>query len=131
MNKLYYLIAVLIFITACSKKNEDLGIGPVKKVELGEVDKVISEKGMQIFNIKCAMCHAADRTTAGPNLSGITKSQTPEWIMNMILNPEQMAKENETAKSPASKFPMKMANQNLSQEDARAILEYFRSKDSK
>ena len=131
MNKLYCLIVILMLFAGCTKKNDDIGTGPIKKIELGELDRALSEKGMQIFDVKCSMCHAVERTTAAPNLSGITKRQTPEWILNMMLNPEQMAKDNPTAKAQSSKFPIKMSNQNITQEDARAILEYLRSKDSK
>ena len=27
-------------------------------------------------------------------MTGITKRRTPEWIMNMIMNPDEMVKEN-------------------------------------
>ena len=54
--------------------------------------------------------------------------RTPEWIMNMILNPEQMVKENPLAKNLLIEFNgAPMANQNLTKEEARAVLEYFRT----
>lgn len=48
--------------------------------------------------------------------------------MNMIMNPEQMIKEDPIAiqlLKEANGAPM--ANQNVSEEQARAILEYFRT----
>lgn len=46
------LIAVIflsISMSGCSSKKEDIGIGPVKKVELGEIDMALVEKGKQVF----------------------------------------------------------------------------------
>ena len=54
--------------------------------------------------------------------------RSPEWIMNMILNPEVMVKEDPIAKQLLIEYNgSPMANQNLTQEQARSILEYFRT----
>jgi hypothetical protein len=50
--------------------------------------------------------------------------------MNMMLNPEQMTKENPTAKQLFAQYLTQMTFQNVTQDDARAILEYFRSLDN-
>ena len=63
------------------------GIGPVTKVELGPLDPTMAEKGRAIFEQKCAACHHLDERFVGPAIRGVTKRRTPEWIMNMILNP--------------------------------------------
>ena len=48
--------------------------------------------------------------------------------MNMILNPEIMLKEDQLAKDLFMEFNgAPMANQGLTQQEARAILEYFRT----
>ncbi len=62
---------------------------------------------------------------------GVTEKRKPEWIMNMILNPDGMLKDDEEAKKLLAEFAAPMANQNLTEEQARAILEYFRLKDKK
>lgn len=121
--------ASVVQFSCFTNDKDDIGIGPVKNVELSALDKSLAEKGKAIFEMKCRSCHGAERTTAGPNLSGITKNKRPEWIMNMILNPVQMAKENPSAKDLASKFPLKMGDQGLSTEDARALFEYLRMLD--
>ena len=54
--------------------------------------------------------------------------RSPEWVMNMILDPEKMIKEDPLARELLIEFNgSPMANQNLSEEDARAVLEYFRT----
>ena len=64
-------------------------------------------------------------------LTGVTKRRSPEWIMNMIMNPQEMIKQDPIAKQLLIESNMAMmANQNISQEDARALLEYFRKIDN-
>ena len=54
--------------------------------------------------------------------------RSPEWIMNMILNPEEMmAKDPIALKLLAAYNFAPMANQSLTEEEAREILEYFRT----
>ncbi|MGV6845770.1 MAG: c-type cytochrome, partial [Lutibacter sp.] len=78
---------------------DDKGVGPItEKVTLGEIDPALAEKGHQIFKAKCTACHKIGKRYIGPALKGVTQRQSPEWIMNMILNPEKMIVENETAK---------------------------------
>jgi hypothetical protein len=47
--------------------------------------------------------------------------------MNMILNPENMVSKNTIAKELFLEYLSPMANQNLSQDEARTILEYLRT----
>jgi mono/diheme cytochrome c family protein len=102
----------------------------VKSVTLGAVDKNLADKGKELFEVKCITCHRFDSKLIGPPLKGVTKRRKPEWIMNMMLNPDQMIKENPTAKQLFTQYMTQMTFQNVTQEDARAILEYFRSLDN-
>ncbi|MCB9245628.1 MAG: cytochrome c [Flavobacteriales bacterium] len=107
---------------------KDLGIGPISKVELGDaIDESMAAKGKELFDLKCTSCHKTDKRFVGPSLAGVTERREPEWIMNMILNPEQMVAENETAKQLMMEYTAPMANQNLTEEEARSVLEYFRT----
>jgi hypothetical protein len=47
--------------------------------------------------------------------------------MNMILNPEQMTKEDPVAKKLFVEYLTQMTFQDVSEDDARAILEYLRT----
>jgi cytochrome c len=47
--------------------------------------------------------------------------------MNMILNPQEMVERHPVAKQLLAERMTFMANQNLSVEDARAVLEYLRT----
>ena len=104
------------------------GIGPVTKVELGPLDATMAAEGEEIFKKMCSACHKPEEKFIGPAPKGILDRRSPEWVMNMILNPEEMVKYDAVAKQlliEANLAPM--ANQNLTEEQARKILEYFRT----
>ena len=106
----------------------DKGVGPITSVSLGEIDQAMVTEGEAIYKAKCTACHKISKRFVGPGLKGITERRTPEWIMNMILDPELMVKENEIARQLLIEYSAPMANQNLTEDEARKILEYFRTK---
>ena len=106
----------------------DKGIGPIKSVTLAdEIDMEMVATGEKVFNTKCSVCHKPDKRFVGPAPKGIFERRSPEWIMNMILNPEEMVQKNAAAKALLAEYLSPMANQNLTEEEARAVLEYFRT----
>jgi len=110
--------------------SRDHGIGPVDQVELGPIDPAVATQGHAIFDSKCATCHKIEERYVGPALAGVTTRREPEWILNMILNPAQMIQENETAKQLFTQYLTPMTFQNVTEDDAKAILTYFRSVDA-
>ena len=107
---------------------QDKGVGTIKSIALGDIDQAMVTKGEEVYKAKCTACHKISKRFVGPGLKGVTERRTPEWIMNMILNPELMVAENATAKALLAEYSAPMANQNLTEEEARAILEYLRTK---
>jgi len=110
---------------------KDKGIGPISSITLGEVDENLAATGKELFKVKCSACHKMSKRFVGPGLAGVTERRTSEWIMNMILNPEVMVAENPLAKKLLAEYLSPMANQSLTEDEARAILEYFRTVPSK
>ena len=118
--------------TAKASEKIDLtnkGIGPVKSLVLpADIDQSMADKGADIYKKMCTACHRADKKFIGPAPTGVLKRRTPEWVMNMILNPEEMVQSDPLAKELLIEFNgSPMANQNLTEEEARAVLEYFRT----
>ena len=105
------------------------GIGPVKSVTLGaDIDQAMAAKGKAVYKTKCTACHKASKKFIGPSPKGIFERRSPEWIMNMILNPDEMVQKDPVAKALLIEFNgSPMANQNLTEEEARSVLEYFRT----
>lgn len=106
----------------------DIGIGPITSITLGEIDEALVEKGKEVYKANCTACHKIGKRFVGPALGGVTERRTPEWIMNIIINPEEMAKKDPTAKALLAEYMAPMANQNITEEEARAILEFLRTK---
>ncbi|WP_034923816.1 c-type cytochrome [Gillisia sp. CAL575] len=105
------------------------GIGPVKNLELpNEIDQGMVAKGKAGFDSKCLACHKTHKKFIGPAPVGILDRRSPEWIMNMILNPGEMVQDDPIAKQLLIEHNgSPMANQGLTEEEARQILEYFRT----
>ncbi len=118
--KIIFSILILLTILSCKSNNE---------VKLGPIDKNLAKKGEEIFEMKCSACHKIDEKYIGPPIRGVTKRRKPEWIMNMILNPVEMTQKDPIAKQLLAEYLIQMTFQNVSKEDARALLEYFRSID--
>ncbi len=105
------------------------GVGPIQSLSLDpEVDHGLAEQGKDVYDRNCLACHKPDKRLVGPAPKGILERRAPEWIMNMILNPEGMVKEDPVAKQLLMEYNgSPMANQGLTKEEARAVLEYFRT----
>ncbi len=103
------------------------GIGPIKSVTLGDLDQELADQGRAVYKSKCTACHKVSKRFIGPSPKGILERRTPEWIMNMILNPEGMLEKDPIAKKLLAEFSAPMANQNLTEDEARSVLEYFRT----
>ena len=105
------------------------GVGPVKNVILPEtIDESMASAGEELYKIKCMACHKPTKKFIGPAPLGILQRRAPEWIMNMILDPEGMIKKDPIAKQLLIEYNgSPMANQSLTEEEARSILEYFRT----
>lgn len=109
-------------------QDKDHGIGPIKNVELGPLNKKMIDEGKSIFTNQCIVCHELDQKKLGPPLKNITKERTPEYIMNLLLNSTQMQKDNPTVKSLLKQYNnLPMPDPALSQAKARSVLEYLRS----
>lgn len=107
------------------------GVGPVETVTLTEeIDAELAAKGEAIFQSKCLACHNFEQRLIGPALNGVTERRNPAWIINMILNPVEMTQKDPIAKALLEEYGSQMVNMNVTEEDARAILEYFRLKNS-
>lgn len=144
MNRLIIIICLFGFI-ACkgdsqprnSEKTQpaqtseisENGVGPVSELILPDgIDQEMASRGKEIFDAKCSACHKTNKRYIGPDPTGILERRTPAWVMNMILNPDGMVKEDPVAKQLLMEYNgTPMANQNLTEDEARAILEYFRT----
>lgn len=146
LNKYWILIISILLIVGCSKSDKttdevtvteekvvdpmaNIGIGPISNVDLSpEIDQVLVASGKEIYDLKCTACHKSTEKFIGPAPAGIIERRNPAWIMNMILNPDEMTMKDPVARDLLIEYNgAPMANQSLTKEEARAILEYFRT----
>jgi mono/diheme cytochrome c family protein len=106
------------------------GIGPIEQVELGPIDEAVAAEGKTVFETYCASCHKFGERYVGPDLAGVTQRRAPEWILNMILNPEEMVFSDDTAYELLAEYMTQMPLMPVTEDQAFAILEYFRVTDA-
>lgn len=104
------------------------GIGPITEpVSLEEeLDQKLAAQGQELFETKCESCHQMDNKLVGPPLGNILEARSPEFVMNFMLNPSEMISDHPVGQQLLEEYMVEMTYQNVSEEDARAILEYLR-----
>lgn len=137
---LVFLLSIsLIGLSACGGSSSDSSteaadeassqaaqVGPIQSVDVGPIEDALAEKGEEIFKTRCTTCHKLDEEHIGPTLRDVTSRRDPAFIMNMILAPEDMIQKHPTGQELFSEYGTMMTNQNLSEDQARALLEYLR-----
>lgn len=107
------------------------GEGKFTKVELGAtLDAAKAESGNNVYQVKCGGCHKlTEEKLVGPGWSGVTTRHAPEWIMNFITNTDAMIDKDPKVQAQLELCLVRMPNQNLSDDDARNLLEFMRKND--
>lgn len=118
---------------ASTEPSDPKGIGKFKNVELTHpLNEKMVNNGTNVYNVKCASCHKlTNEKLVGPGWKGVTDRRQPEWIMNFITNTEEMLHKDTAALNLLEVCLVQMPNQNLSDDDARAVLEFMRKNDGK
>ncbi|HUZ60062.1 MAG TPA: c-type cytochrome [Hanamia sp.] len=108
-----------------------IGVGKFTHVDLApNVNEALASGGEVIYGAKCAACHKlTDEKLVGPGWKGVTIRHKPAWIMNFITNTEEMLNKDPRAKELLQICLVRMPNQNLSDDQARQILEFMRKND--
>lgn len=103
---------------------ENMNVGP-------GIDDALADSGLKIREVKCASCHkTTNEKLVGPGWKGVTQRRKPEWIMNFITNPDPMIDKDPAVQAQLELCLVRMPNQNLSDSEARAVLEFMRKNDS-
>ncbi|HEY1113463.1 MAG TPA: cytochrome c [Chitinophagaceae bacterium] len=119
--------------TGTTEGTNPKGIGPYQNVELTHpLDEQMVTAGKQVYEVKCQSCHKlTDERLVGPGWKGVTDRRTPEWIMNFTVNVDEMIEKDTAAQRMLEECLVRMPNQNLSEQDARSVLEFMRKNDGK
>lgn len=158
MRKIFTLLALSSLILSCGEKKEEKkegfemnrtkkevkaktasegvpvdldnkGVGPFTDVTFTDaINEEMAAAGKAKFEAICTACHMAEQRMIGPALKGVYERRSPEWVMNMIINPDKMLKEDPIAKALLKEYNNAiMLNQNLNEEETRNLAEYLRT----
>ena len=95
-----------------------------------ELNKPMADAGEKIYGVKCSSCHKlTEDKLVGPGWKGVTGRHTPEWILNFVTNTDVMINKDPKAQALLELCLVRMPNQNLSDDDARALYEFMRKND--
>ena|SRR3989338_5058528 len=93
----------------------------------------LAASGEEIFKAKCALCHTyGEGNKIGPDLKGVTKKRKPDWLKNMIKDPQGwVAKDAEAKKlfEEFKKIPMVVVPA-LKDDEIKAVIDFLKKKDS-
>ncbi|MBS1615822.1 MAG: c-type cytochrome [Bacteroidetes bacterium] len=106
------------------------GEGKFTHVDIGPLNAAMASSGEKVYEVKCASCHKlTDEKLVGPGWKGVTTRHQPEWIMNFVTNTDAMLEKDPKAQAMLEICLVRMPNQNLSDQEARDILEFMRKND--
>ncbi len=103
------------------------GLGPIRDLQLADVDAELAALGETAFTTKCSACHRIDSRFVAPALGDVLARRRPEFVMNMILNADEMVRRHPAVRELLAEFYTPMPTQVRDPEEARAILEFLRS----
>ncbi|MGN6533095.1 MAG: c-type cytochrome [Ginsengibacter sp.] len=107
------------------------GEGKFHDVQLSDkLDPKMAADGDKIYELKCASCHKlTDERLVGPGWKDVTVRHKPEWIMNFVTNTDDMLDKDPKAQAMLEICMVRMPNQNLTDDQAREVLEFMRKND--
>jgi len=87
----------------------------------------IADDGAAIFSAKCAACHTIGKgKTVGPDLKGITTTESHDWLVKWVSSPSTLIKSGDpTATKLVKDYPLQMPDLGLSTSDVEAVLSYI------
>ncbi len=109
------------------------GVGRFDNIKLTHpLDEQMVTSGKRIYETKCFACHKlTTELLVGPGWSGVTSRRTPEWIMNWVTNTKVMLDKDQAAQADMAVCLIRMPNQDLTDQQARDVLEFMRKNDGK
>jgi len=83
--------------------------------------------GMQAFESKCLACHSVGQgKKLGPDVAGVTKRRSDEWLARWLKSPEKLLETDAYAKAMLKEYNnLPMPNQNLSDTEIKQYIKYF------
>ena len=87
----------------------------------------VALRGKLNFESKCLACHSiAGGDKLGPDLHRVTRRRDEAWLIRWMKDPEGMAQTDPIGKEMLAKYKLPMPNQNVSEEELKGYIAYFK-----
>src|SRR6185369_10902011 len=117
-------ILFVLILSACNK--------PAKEVSTISTDPNFIAEGQVLYAQTCVACHNFTQDGIGPQLGGLTKEVSADWLRKFIKNPKAMIDDgDERATMLMDKFKTIMPTfTNYTDEQVDMIIAYINTKDT-
>jgi hypothetical protein len=117
----FFTIYFLLIFTSC---------GPSITKDFFATDSLSIAQGGDLFEINCSACHNFKQNGIGPDLSGITETDSAGWLREFIRDPKALAGSgNEKARHILASYPVPMPSfSGLSEFQIDQLLAYLHTK---
>jgi mono/diheme cytochrome c family protein len=106
----------------------DLDQGP--RAAATGADEAKAKIGEGLFQTKgCSACHGFGKRVSCPDLLGVSQRRTAKWMESQILHPDVMTKQDPIARQLFAQYSLQMPKQGLTEDEARAVIEFLKHKD--
>lgn len=106
------------------------GLDDGPRAGAASIDEDKAEAGEKLFQSKgCSACHGFGQRVSCPDLQGVSMRRTAKWMESQILHPDVMTKQDPIAHKLFGEYAMQMPKQGLTQDEARAVIEFLKHKD--
>jgi len=102
-------------------------------LSLSFLTRISAQDGEALFKANCTSCHAVKDKVVGPALQGIENRRPEEWLLKWVKNSQSVVKSgDEYAVKLFNDFnKVPMPNQNLKDDEIKAILAYIKKEAEK
>ena len=130
MREILITVFAVAILFSCNSKDpistDPKGIGPVSNLELALINDSLMKTGLGLFKDRCSKCHTMEYKNAGPDISDILAIRKPEWIVNFLLNKEEMLLRDSLAIRTRVKYKADCGSNITIETEALELLEYLR-----
>ena len=121
---LFLLATIFLFVASCNQRQSN-------DSEIA-LDSATIAKGQSIFEQNCSACHNFRQDGIGPQLGGITREASAEWLKTFIRNPESVIESgDERGQKLLDRYKTLMPSfAHYTDEDLNAILAYLHTQEA-
>lgn len=123
------IVLLTVIVGSCSRtqiSGDRRGIGPITELQLEPINDSIMKLGAELSKERCSDCHTMELKSKGPDISDLLAIRKPEWVVNFLLNKDEMLERDSLALITMAKYDQPCGSDLKTEEEALHMLEYLR-----